>query len=41
MYYINHTDFFSVYANVCAQKSLKRTFPGFDPVTPLSSYQLS
>ena len=31
LYYI---DFFSVHANVCVQKSLKRTFPGFDPVMP-------
>ena len=33
-YYINHIDFFSIHANVCAQKSLKRTCAGFDPVTP-------
>lgn len=33
--YINHIDFFSIEANVCAQKSLKRTCPGSNPVMPL------
>ena len=31
----NRIDFFSIHANVCAQKSLKCTCPGLDPVTPL------
>ena len=35
MYYINHIDFYSVHANMCAQKSLKRTCPGFDQIMPL------
>ena len=35
MYYIHHINFFSIHANVCAQKSLKRTSPGFDSVAPL------
>ena len=35
MYYIHHINFFSIHATVCARKSLKRTFPGFDSVTPL------
>ena len=35
MYYINHIDSFSIHSNVCAQKSVKRTCQGFDPVTPL------
>ena len=35
MRYVNHIDFFSIYDNVCAQKSLKRTWPGFDRVMPL------
>ena len=35
MHHINHIDFFSINANVCAQKSLKRICTGFDPVTPL------
>ena len=34
MYYMNHIDFFSVDANVCAQKFLKCTCPSFDLVTP-------
>ena len=29
--------FFSVHKNICAQKSLKRTCPASDPVTPLST----
>ena len=36
MYYINDIDFFSINANMCAQKPLKHTCPDFDPVTPLS-----
>ena len=35
MHHVSHIDFFSINANVCAQKSLKCTCPGFDPVTPL------
>ena len=34
---INHIGFFSIYDNVCAQKSLKHTCPGFDSVVPLHS----
>lgn len=34
--YVNHIKKFSVHANVCAQKSLERTCPGFDPIPPLS-----
>ena len=35
MHYANDIDFFSIHANVCVQKSFKRTCPGFDTVTPL------
>ena len=35
MYYIHHIDFFSIHTDVCAQKFLKHTSPGFDSVTPL------
>ena len=30
-----YTDYFSIYANLCAPKSRKSTCPGFDLVTPL------
>ena len=36
MYHSINTNFFSIHANVCAQKSLKRTCLGFDPVKPLA-----
>ena len=36
MYYINYIDFFSIDANLCAQKHLKRTSPGFDSVKLLT-----
>ena len=35
MYYSSNTNFFLIHANFCAQKSWNRTYPGFDPVTPL------
>ena len=38
MYYINHIDFFSIHVNACAQKSSKRTCPGFDSVTLLQTW---
>ena len=34
MDYTDHIDSFSIYCNICAQKSLKRTCPVFDLVTP-------
>ena len=37
MYHSSGTNFFSIHANVCAQKSWKITCPGFDPVTPVLS----
>ena len=33
--YSTYTDYFSIYANLCAPKSRKSTCPGFDLVTPL------
>ena len=35
MYYFNNFDIFSIHFDVYAQKYLKRTYPGFDPVTSL------
>ena len=37
MFHINHTDFFSIHANVCAQKVLKRMCPASDTVTALNN----
>ena len=33
----NYTDYLSIQANLCSQKSWKHTCPGFDPVRLLSS----
>ena len=33
-------NYFLIHTNVCAQKSSKRTCPGFDPVTPLMLLRL-
>ena len=32
---MHHIDSFSIYSDLCAQKSLKCTCPAFDPVRPL------
>ena len=40
MFHINHTDFLSIHAKVSAIKSLKRTCPASDPVTPLCSKRI-
>ena len=37
MYYSSCIDYFSSHANLCAQKSWKHTFTGFNPVTPLQT----